>query len=88
MKTLIDEAQLQEGIRQLAGKIQEHYQGRSLTIVGVLIESVVLVADLADEALEQSGLASQGHAVKCPKCGGINVCRLDALRRRIPMAVK
>ncbi|MGW8257795.1 MAG: hypoxanthine phosphoribosyltransferase [Thermoguttaceae bacterium] len=46
MKILLDEKQLQQGIRELADKIQTHYQGKSLTIVGVLIGSVVLLADL------------------------------------------
>ena len=46
MKTLLSEEQLREGIRRLAGEIQKHYQGKPLTIVGVLIGSVVLLADL------------------------------------------
>ena len=46
MKTLLTEAQLSEGIRQLAEKIQAHYEGKPLTIVGVLIGSIVLLADL------------------------------------------
>ncbi len=46
MKILLSEEQLRQGIRQLAEKIQNHYQGKPLTIVGVLIGSVVLLADL------------------------------------------
>ena len=46
MKTLLTEEQLREGIRRLAGEIQKHYEGKPLTIVGVLIGSVVLLADL------------------------------------------
>ena len=46
MKTLVTEEQLREGIRRMAGEIQKHYEGRPLTIVGVLIGSVVLLADL------------------------------------------
>lgn len=46
MKTLLTEEQLREGIRRLAGEIQTRYQGKPLTIVGVLIGSVVLLADL------------------------------------------
>jgi hypoxanthine phosphoribosyltransferase len=46
MKTLLTEEQLREGIRRLAGEIQKNYQGKPLTIVGVLIGSVVLLADL------------------------------------------
>jgi hypoxanthine phosphoribosyltransferase len=46
MKTLLTEDQLNQGIGQLAEKIQAHYQGKPLTIVGVMIGSVVLLADL------------------------------------------
>jgi hypoxanthine phosphoribosyltransferase len=46
MKTLLSEDQLREGIRHLAGEIQKQYQGKPLTIVGVLIGSVILLADL------------------------------------------
>ena len=46
MKTLITEEQLREGIRRMAGEIQTNYKGKPLTIVGVLIGSVVFLADL------------------------------------------
>jgi hypoxanthine phosphoribosyltransferase len=46
MKVLITEEQLGEGIARLADQIRGRYAGRPLTIVGVLIGSVVLVADL------------------------------------------
>jgi len=46
MKTLLTEEQLREGIQRLTAEIQKQYEGRSLTIVGVLISSIVLVADL------------------------------------------
>jgi hypoxanthine phosphoribosyltransferase len=46
MKTLLSEDQLKQGIKILAEKIQTHYQGKHLTIVGVLMGSLVLVADL------------------------------------------
>jgi hypoxanthine phosphoribosyltransferase len=46
MKTLLTEEQLHEGIRRMAGDIQKQYEGKPLTIVGVLIGSVVLLADL------------------------------------------
>ena len=46
MKTLLTEDQLREGIRRMAGEIQKHYEGKSLTIVGVLIGSIMLLADL------------------------------------------
>jgi hypoxanthine phosphoribosyltransferase len=46
MQTLLTEEQLREGIRRMAGQIRQHYADRPLTIVGVLIGSVVLLADL------------------------------------------
>jgi hypoxanthine phosphoribosyltransferase len=46
MKTLLTEEQLRQGIRRLGDEIQKHYQGRPLSLVGVLIGSVVLLADL------------------------------------------
>jgi len=46
MKTLITEDQLRAGIRSFAEKIQQHYQGRPLTLVGVMVGSIMLLADL------------------------------------------
>lgn len=46
MKTLLSETQLQEGIRRLADQIAQHYGDRPLTIVGVMIGSIVVLADL------------------------------------------
>ncbi|HUY92761.1 MAG TPA: hypoxanthine phosphoribosyltransferase [Pirellulales bacterium] len=46
MKQLLSEAQVQAGVRRLAAEISAHYDGRPLTIIGVLTGSVVLLADL------------------------------------------
>jgi len=46
MKTLISEEQLREGIDRLAKELREYYEGRPLTIIGVLIGSIVFLADL------------------------------------------
>jgi hypoxanthine phosphoribosyltransferase len=46
MKTLLTEEQLHEGIGRMAGEIQKHYEGKPLTVVGVLVGSVVLLGDL------------------------------------------
>ncbi|HVU90350.1 MAG TPA: hypoxanthine phosphoribosyltransferase [Pirellulales bacterium] len=46
MRQLLDEEQLREGVGRLAEEINGHYQGRPLTIIGVLTGSVVLLADL------------------------------------------
>ena len=46
MKTLLDEKALNDGVQQMADKINESYGNELLTIVGVLTGSVVLLADL------------------------------------------
>jgi hypoxanthine phosphoribosyltransferase len=52
MKTLFDKHQLHKGVAAMAAKIEKVYEGRQLTIVGVLTGSVVLLADLI-RAIEQ-----------------------------------
>jgi hypoxanthine phosphoribosyltransferase len=52
MKTLFNKHQLHDGVAAMAAKIEEVYEGRQLTIVGVLTGSVVLLADLI-RAIEQ-----------------------------------
>ena len=59
-----------------------------LTTTPATHSAVVLMADIVDEALEQSVLASQDHGVKCPKCGSMNVYQIDTIRRRNPRVVK
>ena len=46
MKQLLSEDQLLEGVQRLASEINQHYEGRSLSIVGVLTGSIVLISDL------------------------------------------
>ncbi|MBN2581132.1 MAG: hypoxanthine phosphoribosyltransferase [Pirellulales bacterium] len=46
MKILLTDDQLREGIRRMADAIGKHYQHKPLTIVGVMIGSIVLLADL------------------------------------------
>ena len=46
MKTLLTETELTKGVNKMAAKIEEFYEGRQLTIVGVLTGSLVLMADL------------------------------------------
>jgi hypothetical protein len=59
-----------------------------LTTTPAAHSPAVLMGEIVDEALEQSVLASQDHGVKCPKCGSMNVYRIDILRRRNPRGVK
>ena len=46
MNVLIDEATLQSGVDRLAMEIENRYRGKPLTLVGVLLGSVVFLADL------------------------------------------
>ena len=46
MKTLISEEEVSAGVQRLATAINGHYNDQSLTIVGVLTGSVVLLADM------------------------------------------
>ena len=46
MKILFDKGTLHRGVADMAAKIEKAYEGRQLTIVGVLTGSVVLLADL------------------------------------------
>jgi hypoxanthine phosphoribosyltransferase len=46
MKTLLTRDQLHDGVVHMAAAITDRYQNQSLTVVGVLTGSVVMVADL------------------------------------------
>ncbi|HJS06322.1 MAG TPA: hypoxanthine phosphoribosyltransferase [Pirellulales bacterium] len=46
MKILLTAEQLSEGVERLAQEVAEFYQGRPLTILGVLTGAIVLVSDL------------------------------------------
>lgn len=46
MKTLISEAEIRDRVIQLGETLSHEYQGRPLTILGVLTGSIVLLADL------------------------------------------
>jgi hypoxanthine phosphoribosyltransferase len=46
VKSLLDAAQLREGVTRLARQISRDYAGRSPTLIGVLTGSLVFLADL------------------------------------------
>ena len=46
MKTLITEQQIQQRVEELGRQLSDEYQGKPLTILGVLTGSIVLLADL------------------------------------------
>ena len=46
MKVLLSKEQLHDGVAAMAARIEDAFEGRQLTIVGVLTGSVVLMADL------------------------------------------
>lgn len=47
MEILISEEQIQDRIAQLARQIETEYQGRPLSLIGVMTGSLMLLADLA-----------------------------------------
>ena len=46
MRILLNEAELNAGVRRLADEIDRHYEGRPLTVIAVMTGSLVLFADL------------------------------------------
>jgi hypoxanthine phosphoribosyltransferase len=46
MKKLLGKDEIREGVRRLATQLRAEYDGRPLTIVGILTGSLVLLADL------------------------------------------
>ena len=46
MKILLDEAALNNGVKELAQSINREYGNKPLTIIGVLTGSIVLLADV------------------------------------------
>jgi len=46
MKTLLSEQTLRKGVQQMAEEVNRAYEGRALTIVGVMTGSIVLLADM------------------------------------------
>jgi hypothetical protein len=58
-----------------------------LTTAPTTHSPAIPMGDIVDKTLEQSAL-SHDHGVKCPKCGSMNLCRIDTLRRRNLMIVK
>lgn len=46
MRVLLSEEQVRAGVQELARRIEDYYRNKPLTMVGVLIGSIVLLADL------------------------------------------
>ena len=46
MKVLLSQDRLEQGVADMAAQINDRYEGRPLTIIGVMTGSVVLLADL------------------------------------------
>ena len=46
MKILLPEDQLRDGVRRMAGEVNAAYDGRPLTIIGIMTGSIVLLADM------------------------------------------
>jgi hypoxanthine phosphoribosyltransferase len=46
MKTLIEEQPLRQGIERWSGQIRDYYQGKPVTLVGVMMGSLMVLGDL------------------------------------------
>ena len=46
MKTLLSENELHQGVRKIAAEVNQAYENRPLTIVGVMTGCIVLIADM------------------------------------------
>lgn len=46
MKVLLDQQQLNQGVERLAAQLNETYQNRPLTVIGIMTGSIVLLADV------------------------------------------
>ncbi len=46
LKELLSQEQLDQGVKVMAARIDQQYQGNPLTIIGIMTGSIVLVADL------------------------------------------
>ena len=87
MKRLLSEEEIREGVARLAEEIGQQYAGRSLTILGVLTGSLVLVADLIrrlDMPLQVGVIQTRSYrgAATTPGKLEINVTMLPDLKDR------
>ena len=46
MKVLLDENELSRGVQQLAERLNKAYEGRPLTVIGIMTGSLVILADV------------------------------------------
>lgn len=72
MRVLVTQEQLQQGIRRLAEQIRQHYAGRPLTLLGVMIGSIPLLADLIrllDMPMRLELLQARDHRHRGPRPG-------------------
>ncbi|MFV2068354.1 MAG: hypoxanthine phosphoribosyltransferase [Pirellulales bacterium] len=75
MKILLSEQQLRDGVARMAREIAALYEGRPVTIVGVLTGSVVLLADL----IRQLDLPLRMGVVQASSYGGATTTRSELI---------
>ena len=46
MRVLLNEDELRQGVEELAQRLNEAYQGRPLTVIGIMTGSLVILADV------------------------------------------
>jgi hypoxanthine phosphoribosyltransferase len=76
LRTLISEADIQRRVRELAAEISRDYEGKSLTLVGVLKGAFVFLADLARHLTvrrEIEFMALSSYGMKTTHSGAVRV---------------
>lgn len=76
MKPLLSEEQIRGGVERLAGEVARHYAGRSLTVIGVLTGSIVLVSDLIrrlDLPLRVGVIQSRSYRGRATRPGNLEI---------------
>lgn len=85
MRVILSEAQISEGITRLAREVAADYEGRSLTVLGVLTGSLVFLSDLIRrlnlplkvglvQASSYRGLATNPGSLSIADVSGLDIC--------------
>ncbi len=85
MKTLLTAEQIRGGIARLAGEVRARYVGQPLTVIGVLVGSMVLVADLIrrlDMPLRLGLIQARSYGHNATRPGNLTV-NLDLLSTEV-----
>jgi hypoxanthine phosphoribosyltransferase len=87
MKQLLSQDEIRAGVERLAGQLRGEFDGRPLTIVGVLTGSLVMLADLIRHLdnplrvalIRASSFAATPHRLAATRSGALHPSRRTAL---------